>query len=153
MIEIIKGLPDNIVGIVVKGRVTKKDCSDVLLPALEKSLVWHHKLRLYYEIRSRYPGAAWEEINLGIEPSPFWERVAVVSDVAWFRHTVQALRLLIPSEIRVFASSQIPEGLAWVTGAPVRKRRRVPARVTSSQSGVSRSFRPPPQYLDRMYRY
>src|SRR6516162_2236614 len=79
MIKIIEGFPDNIVGIVVKGRVTKKDCSDVLLPALEKSLVWHHKLRLYYEIRSRYPGAAWEEINLGIEPSPFWERVAVVS--------------------------------------------------------------------------
>jgi len=129
MIEIIEGLPDNIMGIIVKGRVTKKDCSDVLLPALEKSLVWHHKLRLYYEIRSRYPGAAWEEINLGI------------------RHTVQALRLLIPSEIRVFASSQIPEGLAWVTGAPVRKRRLVPARVTSSQS---RSFRPPPQYLDRV---
>jgi len=63
MIEIIKGLPDNIVGIVVKGRVTKKDCSDVLLPALEKSLVWHHKLRLYYEIRSRYPGAAWEDLR------------------------------------------------------------------------------------------
>src|ERR1700719_693205 len=79
MIELVEGLPDNVVGLVVKGRVTKKDCSEVLVPAVEKALEWHQKLRLYYEIRSRYPGAAWEEINLGNEHGPVWERVAVVS--------------------------------------------------------------------------
>src|SRR5947209_7183800 len=98
MIEVIEGLPDNVLGIVVKGRVTKQDRYDVLLPALEERLEWHHKLRLYYEIRSRYPGAAWEEISPAIGSGPAWERVAIVSDVAWLRHTVQALRLLIPSE-------------------------------------------------------
>jgi len=146
MIEIVEGLPDNVLGVVVKGRVTKKDCSDVFLPALEKALQWHHKLHLYYEIRSRYPGAAWEEINLGIGLSPVWERVAVVTDVAWIRHTVQALRLLIPSDIRVFATSQIPEGLAWVTGV---RRKLVAGLGTNFQVGDSRSFRPAPQYLHR----
>lgn len=150
MIEIVEGLPDNVVGVVVKGRVTKKDCADVFLPALEKALSWHHKLHLYYEIRSRYPGAAWEEISLGAEHGPVWERVAVVTDVAWIRHTVRALRLLIPSDIRVFATSQVPEGLSWVTGAPLRRRRLVPAPAAQSRSWENRSFRPPQQYLDRM---
>ena len=46
MIEIIKGLPNNVVGIAVEGRVTKKDCYDVLMPAMEKSLKRHDKIRL-----------------------------------------------------------------------------------------------------------
>ena len=147
MIEIIQGLPDNVVGIIVKGRVTKGDCSEVLRPAIEKSLEWHQRLRLYYEIRSRFPGAAWEDINLGIDNASLWERVAVVSDVAWIRHTVAALRLLIAAEIRVFAASQVPEALAWIAGAAARKRKPMPFRPTASGGGENRAFRPPAQYF------
>jgi hypothetical protein len=151
VIEIIEGLPDNVVGLVAKGRVTKKDCADVLLPAIDKALEWHHRLRLYYEIRTRFPGAAWEEISLGVGHALLWERAAIVSDVAWIRHTVTALRLLIPSEVRLFATNQIPEGLAWITDAPALRRRRFvrPAAKLEGAPGPDRSFRPPPQYLDR----
>ena len=148
MIEIMEGLPDNVLGVVVKGRVSKKDCSDVLLPALERRLEWHHRLRLYYEIRSRYPGAAWEEINLGLEHGAMWERIGLVTDVAWVRHIVQALRLLIPGEIRVFSSNQIPEGLGWVVGKPAKGRGRATTRVVlPSVSGQARPIQPAPQYL------
>src|SRR4029077_2166737 len=57
MIEIIKELPDNVVGIVATGRVTNEECDDVLRPAMEASLRRHGKIRLYYEIGSRFPGA------------------------------------------------------------------------------------------------
>jgi hypothetical protein len=149
MIEIIQGLPDNVVGIVVKGRLTKSDCTEILLPRLKKSLEWHYKLRLYYEIRSRFPGAAWDEIDLGLEHLPQWERVAVVTDVACIRHAIQALRLLIPGEIRAFATSQTPEGLAWITDTPVHKRPLVAVPAVSPLNGRGRSFRPPVQYLHR----
>ncbi|HVC55333.1 MAG TPA: STAS/SEC14 domain-containing protein [Stellaceae bacterium] len=150
MLEIIEGLPDNVLGIVAKGRVTRKDCSEVLLPALESALEWHHKLRLYYEIRSRYPGAAWEEFTLGNEQARLWERVAVVSDAAWIRHTLLAVRLLIPSEIRVFATTQIPEGLAWITGAPTQRRRSAAAR--GPRHNGSGEIQPPVQYLHHGFR-
>ena len=147
MIEIIEGLPDNVLGIVARGRVTRRDCAEVLLPALERSLEWHHRLRLYYEIRSRYPGAAWEEITLGGEHAALWERVAVVTDVAGIRHALQAVRLLIPSEIRVFATTQIPEGLAWITaGTPARQRRPAPA-ASGPRAAGGRTLHPPVQYL------
>jgi hypothetical protein len=45
MIEVIKGLPNNVVGIAVEGRVTKKDCLDILMPAVAKSLKRHDKIR------------------------------------------------------------------------------------------------------------
>ena len=113
MIKVIKDLPDNIVGIVAKGRVTNEECANILRPVIEDSLK-HDKVRLYYEIGSRFPGAAWEDLRIGIEHIPQWERVAVVTDVGWVRHTVNALRFLITSEVRVFTTFQAAEGLAWV---------------------------------------
>jgi hypothetical protein len=145
MIEIIEGLPENVVGLVVKGRMTKADCSEVLVPAIETALEWHHRLRLYYEIRSRYPGAAWEDITLANMHGPLWERIAVVTDVALVRHALQAVRLLVPSEMRVFTTIQIPEGLAWITDTPAKRQRTAPA--PSLRSGGARAVQPPVQYL------
>jgi hypothetical protein len=118
MIEIIEGLPRKVVGIAVKGRVTMQDCRDVLMPAMKKSLKRHDKIRLYYELSCRFPGAAWDDLDLGIEHASRCERVAIVTDVAWVRLTVKALRFLIPGEIRVFATIQAPEGRAWITARP-----------------------------------
>ncbi len=50
MIELIKELPDNVIGIVARGRVTNEECDHVLRPAMEASLKRHDKLRFYYEI-------------------------------------------------------------------------------------------------------
>ena len=115
MIQIVEGLPDNVVGIIAKGRVTNSDCDKILKPAMESTLKRHDKVRLYYEIGCRFPGAAWEDLRIGIEHIPQWERVAVVTDVGWVRHTVNALRFLIASEVRVFTSFQASEGRAWIT--------------------------------------
>ena len=115
MIQIIKGLPDNVVGIVAKGRVTNEDCKKMIKPAVEQSLKRHPKIRLYYEISCRFPGAAWENLEIGVGDVPQWERIAVVSDVGWLRHTLTALRFLIPSEITLFPASRAPEALAWIT--------------------------------------
>jgi hypothetical protein len=114
MIRVIDGLPDNVVGIVAQGRVTAADCDKILKPVMETSLKRHDKVRLYYEIGSRIPGAKWEDLRLGVGPLPQWERVAVVTDVGWVRHTVKALRFLIGSEIRVFTTSEAGDGLAWI---------------------------------------
>ena len=115
MIQIVEGLPDNVVAILVKGRVTNEDCDKVLKPLLENLLKRHDKVRLYYEIGCRFPGAAWEELRIGMDTMPQWERVAVITDVGWVSHTVNALRFLMASEVRVFTSFQAPEGRAWIT--------------------------------------
>jgi hypothetical protein len=118
MLELIEGLPKNVVGIVAKGRVTLQDCRDVLMPAIRQSRKRHAKIRLYYELNSRFPGAAWDDLDLGLEHVSCCERVAIVTDIGWVRLTVKAVRFLIPSEIRVFAGVQAEEGLAWITARP-----------------------------------
>jgi hypothetical protein len=115
MIQIIEGLPDNVVGIVAKGRVTSEDYNKILRPFIEKSLRRQDKVRLYYEISSRFPGAAWEDLRITVDRMPQWERVAIVTDVGWVRQTVNALSLLIPGEVRVFTTPQASQGCAWVS--------------------------------------
>jgi hypothetical protein len=118
MIELIKELPDNVVGIVARGRVTNEECDEVLRPAMERSLKRHGKVRLYYEIGSRFPGAGWGDLDVAIDHLPQWERIAVVTDTGWVRQTVNALRFLLASEVRVFTSDESDEGRAWIAAAP-----------------------------------
>jgi len=125
MISLIEGLPDDVVGIVATGKVTKTDCDRVFIPAVQQTLSRHDKIRLYYELSSRFPGAAWEDLQVALEPSPQWARIAVVTDVGWVRHTVNALRFLIPGDIRVFATIRAQEGRDWIaaeSGSPMPAR-------------------------------
>jgi hypothetical protein len=121
MIEIIEGLPGNVVGMLAKGRVTRKDYLEIVIPAIEKSLKRNAKLRLYYELGSQFSGidlgAEWEDLKVGIEHLARWERAAVVTDVDWIRHAVGAFRFLMPGELRVFTTAQASEARAWIVAA------------------------------------
>jgi hypothetical protein len=137
MLELIEGLPKNVVGIAASGRVTMQDCRDVLMPAIEKSLRRHDKVRLYYELNSRFPGSAWDDLDLGLEHASSCERVAIVTDIGWVRLTVKAVRFLIPAKIRVFSTDQAEEGRAWVSARPGSR-----ADVDNSQSAGPVLLRP-----------
>jgi SpoIIAA-like len=118
MIETVAGLPDNVIAFSAKGRVTKQDYDEVLTPAIEAALKTHAKLRCYYELGTQFSGmeagAAWEDFKLGIGHLTRWEKVAVVTDVDWIRHTVNAFRFLMPGEMRVFPTGRAAEAKAWV---------------------------------------
>jgi hypothetical protein len=121
MIEIIEGFPDNVVGLAGKGEVTRKDYLEVVIPAIDKALKRNARLRLYYDLGAQFTGidlgAEWEDFKLGIEHPSRWERVAVVTEVAWIRHLVGALRFLMPGEIRVFTTAQASEARKWIVAA------------------------------------
>jgi hypothetical protein len=121
MIELMQDFPDYVVGMMAKGRVTRKDYLDTVVPAIEAACKGHAKLRLYYELGAQFSeidlGAEWEDLKLAIEHFSVWERVAVVTDVGWIRHVVGAMRFLIPAQVRVFAIAQVAEARAWIVAA------------------------------------
>jgi hypothetical protein len=115
-----------------------------LLPAIKKSRRRHDKIRLYYELNSRFPGAAWDDLDLGLEHASCCERVAIVTDIGWVRLTVKALRFLIPSEIRVFATIEAEEGRAWIRARPgVRTPAETAVPVRARRAPTRRTRRPP----------
>lgn len=118
MIKILEGFPDNVVAVSADGRITRQDYDATLVPRVEAIAKTHPKLRLYYAIGPNFggvsPAAAWEDFKVGVEYWARWERVAVVADVAWIAHAVNAFRFLMPGQVRVFQTSEAQAAHAWI---------------------------------------
>ena len=118
MIEILHGFSGNVLALACKAHVTRQDYETVLVPAVQKALGEHPKVRLYYQIGPDFtgidPGAVWEDFKVGFGHLTRWERVAVVTDVEWIGRTIQIFGFLIPGKVKIFPNSAAPEARAWI---------------------------------------
>ncbi len=121
MIELLRGFPDNVVAMSAHGEVTKQDYETVLIPAVEKTLQSHDKVRLLYEIGADFTsydaGAAWEDFKVGMEHISRWERVAVITDIGWIKHSMQLFGFFMPSVMRVYPNAEAAKARLWITQA------------------------------------
>jgi SpoIIAA-like len=121
MIEPIMGFPERVLAFACKGHVTRGDYEKVLIPAVEKSLKRPGKLRLYYQIDADFAGieagAVWEDFKVGMEHLVRWERIAVVTDVDWIRHTIRAFSFVIPGTVKIFPLSEQAKAREWILEA------------------------------------
>ena len=118
MIEMLPGFPDNVLAIACSGRITRRDYEEVVIPAATAALARRPTLRVYYEVRADFAGvdvgAAWEDFLLGMGQLRHWERIAVVTDVAWIGGAIHLFRFLLPCPVRVFALAEVAAARAWV---------------------------------------
>ena len=118
MIESLKSFPGNVLAFVCHGHVTKQDYATVLVPAVEKALKEHDKVRLYYETASDFagiePSAVWEDTKVGVSHLLRWERFAVVTDIEWIKHTMKFFSFVIPGELRVFSTTEAAQAKKWI---------------------------------------
>ena len=118
MIEQLTNFPPNVVAFVCRGRVTKADYDKVLIPAVERALKSHDKVRLYYETASDFggidPGAFWADFRVGVEHFTRWERMAVVTDVEWIKNTISVFGFLMPGELRLFPAAEAAQAREWI---------------------------------------
>jgi hypothetical protein len=121
MIERLTDLPAGVVGLRAKGTVTREDYERVVVPLLEKARSEGRRLCFLYQIGPDFetftPGAAWEDLRVGLRYLRLFERCAIVSDVGWIRESSRLVGALLPCPVKVFASPQWPEALAWLTAA------------------------------------
>lgn len=118
MIQAMKDFSNNVVAFVCHGHVTKHDYATVLVPAVEKALKQHDKVRPYYETAADFagidPSAVWEDTKVGVSHFLRWERFAVVTDVEWIKQTVKFFSFLIPGELRVFPTAEAAQARKWI---------------------------------------
>ncbi len=121
MIRILNGFPPNVLAIAGEGQVTRADYETVLIPAAEEVLTAHARVSVYYEIGAAFegvePGAVFEDMKIGMEHFPHWQRIAVVCDVAWMRGVVQAFGFLMPGRVKLFHQSAAADAREWVSAA------------------------------------
>jgi SpoIIAA-like len=120
MIEQLAGFSENVVAVLCSSRVTKADYDSVLIPAVAEALRKHRKVRLYYETGADFAGldlgAAWEDFKVGMESITRWERIAVVTDVEWIKHTVRIFSFLMPGVTKLFSRSEATQAREWIIG-------------------------------------
>jgi SpoIIAA-like len=118
MIERLTDFPANVLAFKCHGRVTKADYDTVLVPAVKDALKSHAKVRLYYEVAADFDGieagAAWEDFKVGIEHLTRWERMAVVTDVDWIKHTIHFFGFMMPGEMKFFPLAEAAQARAWI---------------------------------------
>ena len=119
MLERIQGLPDNVLGIEATGEVTGADYEAVLIPAVEEAIVRQNNLRFLYHLGDKFSGfdakAIWDDAKIGLQYVNAWERVAVVTDVAWIHTAVKVFGFAIPGQVRVFGNSNLQEAISWLS--------------------------------------
>ncbi len=118
MIEALEGFPANVPAFVCHGRVTKQDYDTTVLPAIAQALEETEKVRLYYETAPDFAGvdtgAALEDAVVGVSHLLRWEKIAVVTDVEWIRHTMKLFGFLMPAQVRCFPGSEADDARRWI---------------------------------------
>jgi hypothetical protein len=119
MIEIIEGMPENVVAVRAIGKVTGEDYDNVLIPAIEDKLKKHKKIRVLYQLGSDFSGftaeAMWDDAKVGIRHITGFEKIAIVSDVGWIVGAVKVFAFIIPCPVKIFSNEKLSDAKAWVS--------------------------------------
>lgn len=118
MIEIIQGLPENVVAVNVSGEVTGDDYKNVLIPAVEEKIQKYGKVRILYHMDEELEwftlNAMIEDAKVGIQNLTAFEKIAVVSDVDWMNAAVEIFKFIVPFPVRNYRNEELPEAEAWI---------------------------------------
>jgi len=119
MIRILHDMPPATVGVEAVGEVTEEDFRTVLQPMLEDALQ-RGAIGLLYVLDGRTDsysaGTAWKNTRRWSKHLKGWRRVALVSDADWLENAVKAFGWLLPGEVKVFETDDVPEAKAWLVG-------------------------------------
>ena len=123
MLEPISGLPDNALGFTAKGNVTSEDYETVLIPAVEKKLKSHEKVRLLYHLGDEFEGfeagAMWDDAKVGLAHITNWEKIAIVTDVNWIKKAGRIFGFAIETmsvsgHVKVFKNAELDQAKEWI---------------------------------------
>ncbi len=118
MLQLIKDLPENVLGVSAEGKVTGKDYETILIPAVEAKFKSYKKIRMLYHLGNNFSGfdlsAMIDDAKIGMKHLSSWERVALVSDHHLINTFAKFFGYLVPCEVRVFKNSELQEAKRWI---------------------------------------
>ena len=119
MIEIIPGMPDNVVAVIAHGKVTGEDYDMVFTPAIEEKLRAHKKIRLLYRLGKDFSGytvvAILDDAKVSVQHLAAFEKMAVVTDVHWITEAAKFFGFFIPCPVKIYGNERLSEAKTWVS--------------------------------------
>jgi hypothetical protein len=119
MLKLLEGLPDDVLGVSAEGKITGKDYETVLIPAIEKKLKEHKKIRMVYDLGSSFTGfdlsAMLDDAKMGMKHLSAWDRIALVSDHAMINTFAKFFGHMLSCELRIFKNAELEEAKKWIS--------------------------------------
>lgn len=121
MIEVVEQ-DGNIVHLKANGKLSNDDYQQVLIPRLEQVIKEHGKARVILAMGEEFHGwelaAMWDDAKFGMQHRRDFEKLAVVGGSKWVEWATKIGALIIPCEVKTFASSQLADARSWIK-API----------------------------------
>lgn len=118
MLEKMSDVPESVLGIRGSGDVTGDDYRNVMIPAVTEALQRQEKIRLLYilgeDVSAFSAGAVWQDTKTGVGHYTKWEKMAVVTDKDWIRHSINIVGHLIPGQVKGFTLEEEALARSWV---------------------------------------
>ncbi|GAA3183480.1 MULTISPECIES: STAS/SEC14 domain-containing protein [Streptomyces] len=122
MLEKAMDAPAGIDAVKAIGTVSKDDYRTVVEPLIDDARREGRRIRLLCEIGPEFtsftPGAAWEDLKVGVGAMRLFEGCAVVTDAGWIRESTRLTGFLTPCPVRVFGIQERDEALRWLASLP-----------------------------------
>jgi hypothetical protein len=119
MIEILSTQSDNVLAVAAHGTVSAEDYEKILIPAIERKLASHPKLRFLYQLGNDFTGftpkAMWDDAKVGLRHLTAFEKIAVVSEVPWVVGAMKLFRPFVPCPVKIFGNDELAAANAWLT--------------------------------------
>jgi hypothetical protein len=116
----IERLPDGVIGVEARGRVTRADCDAILTPSIDAACAAGSKVKLLYVAGSDFAGyeqgTLFEDAVFGTRHFTSFERIAFVGDEGPYARAIDAIEGLMPATLRRFTPGDVDQAKAWLAG-------------------------------------
>jgi hypothetical protein len=116
MIEQLSGLPGNVLGFRLSGKLHDEDYKS-FVPVVDAAIGQHGKVRLLAEFHDFHGWdmrAMWDDIKFSTTHCTKIDRIALVGDKKWEQWMAKVCKPFTTAKIRYFDSSEIDAARAWL---------------------------------------
>jgi hypothetical protein len=121
MFQILTGYPEGTVAIRAEGKISGDDYHQVLEPAVNAAMEGDRRVRLLMDLGDGFegyePSALIADGVFGTEEFRHVDRLAVVTDTPWVRHSLALFGRFMPGHVRLYAIADQAAAEAWIREA------------------------------------
>ncbi len=121
MIERLDDLPAGTLGFRCTGRLSGSEMEQTVAPAIREAMAEYDRIKALLVFDAVFLGlssaAIWDDAGLCLRHWDGFERVAVVTDLAWMRHGLRVLGMLLPCPLRLFPLAEEAGARRWLSEA------------------------------------
>ncbi len=119
MIEVLSGMPGNVLGFKMSGKLHDEDYK-LFVPMVDKAIAEEGKVRILAEFHDFHgwdAHALWDDIKFSTTHCTKIERIALVGDKAWEKGMATVCKPFTMAKIRYFDAHETDAAKAWLAEA------------------------------------